>query len=177
MSETSSNLILIGKIVRTRGIKGQLKVLPLTDFPEQFNALDRVYILSDSGNEQKIIKSVQFIKNIPHLYLEGVFTIEQAEPFIGREIFIDKGQLIALPEGSFSFEEIEGCEVISEAGETVGVLKDVLHLPASDVLVIDRKGIEILIPFVKELIPVVDTENRRIEVVNMPSLWEGDHLS
>jgi len=177
MSETSRNLILIGKFVRTRGIRGQLKVLPLTDFPEQFQLLDRIYVSSDKGSEPVKINSVQFIKNLPCLFLTGIDSIEQAEIFIGREIYIEPDQRIVLPEGSYRFEEIDGFEVVSSAGEPVGILKDVMHLPASDVLVIDRKGKEVLIPFVEKLVPLIDKENRLIEVADMPSLWEGDHLS
>lgn len=176
MSEINSNLILIGKFVRVRGIRGQLKVLPLTDFPEQFNSLDRIYVSSAKGSELVNVKSVQFIKNLPCLFLKGVESIEQAELFIGREIYIEPEQRIALPEGSYRFEEIDGFKVVSSSGELVGVLKDVMHLPASDVLVIDRKGKEVLIPFVGSLVPLVDKENRLIKVADMPSLWEGDHL-
>lgn len=164
-------LILIGKIVKTRGIRGQVKVYPLTDFLEQFAHLEAVKIRIGDSLEEYSITGIMFQRNSPIIKFQGIDNPDDAEALIGGEIYVERSQRSELPEDSFYFDQLEGGKVISTAGEEVGILVDIYHLPASDVLVIDRNGAEALIPFVKALVPEIDLKKRIIKVIDMPSLW------
>jgi len=166
-----SNFVLIGKITKVRGLKGQMKVYPLTDFPEQFAELDGVYV--DSGDSWKAyqISKASFSGNQIFLNFKGVDTPEEAGALVGSEIYMEDELRMELPQDNFYFDEIEGFKVISAAGEEIGVLVDVYHFPASDTLAVDRKGREVLIPFVKALVPEIDFESGIIKIIDLPTLW------
>jgi 16S rRNA processing protein RimM len=170
----NENLIKIGKIVRTWGLKGQVKVYPLTDCLEQFTQLDYVTISINGSFNRYALRKAVIHKGTPLLKLEGIDTPEKASVLVGGEIYIEREQRSKLPPDNFFLDQISGSKVVSVSGTDVGVLKDILHLTSSDVLVIDRQGKEVLIPFVKSLVPSVDANRRTIKVVDMPSLWEDD---
>jgi 16S rRNA processing protein RimM len=165
---------LIGKIVKTRGLKGELKVQSLTDFPHQFADLE--YILLRKGKFKKSLKiqQVKFQGNFIYLNLSGINSQEQALIFVGCDIYIENMQMIALPPDYFRFEQIKDFQIVSLSGENIGTLQDIEHFPASDMLVIDGNGKEILIPFVKELVPEVNLADKVIKIVDMPSLWREE---
>jgi len=167
-----SNFILIGQLTKTRGLKGELKVYSLTDFPDQFFELNTVYLKKDGSIiPHQIIDAISHGTNI-FLKFEGYTDLEASQMLIGSEIYIPRNQRMELPSDSYYFDEIEGFEVESSSGEFIGRLVDINHYPASDVLVIDNNGKLTEIPFVRELIPEVDSKNRKITVIDMPSLWE-----
>ncbi len=149
-----------------------MKILPLTDFVERFGELESVFLEIDGSMERYAVSKMAFHRNMPLMNLEGIDTVDEAEELVGTEVYIERSQRGSLPDDSFYFDEIEGFRVVSAAGETIGILKDVYHLPASDCLVVEREGEERLIPFVKELVSGVDIEAGIITVVDMPSLWE-----
>jgi len=167
-------LILIGKIVKVRGIRGQVKVYPLTDFLEQFANLKSVTIRIGDSMEDYSVTGIMFQRKLPILKFQGIDNPDDARTLIGGEIYFKRSQRIELPEDNFYFDQLEGFKVVSTAGEEVGILVDIYHLPASDVLVIDRDGAEALIPFVKALVPEMNLEERIIKVVDMPSLWTAE---
>lgn len=169
----SDNLISIGRIVRARGLKGQLKVQPFTDFLKQFSGKDYFFLYKFGECRKVEVENVQFIKGVPYILFKGVDSPEKAQESIGWEILIEASQRTRLPKDTYYFEEIEGFQVESETGEPVGILKDILKLPAADTFVVNCKGKEALIPFVGELVLKVDKRKKVIIVKDMPSLWEG----
>ncbi len=163
--------ILIGEIVKTRGLKGELKVRPLTDVIGQFESSDRLYLAVDKSMTPFDVVSAGIYKNSVYLSLQGIDSIEDAEKLIGCDIYITPEQRIPLSDDIYYFDSLQGSEVVSETGESIGKLTDVYHLPASDILVIDREGAETLIPFVEALVTKIDPERKIITVIDMPSLW------
>ena len=176
MVSDSDALILIGKIVRPRGLRGQVKVLPLTDFVEQFELLDKVIIHLNGDYSEYHIENVQILKNIPYLSFRGIENIDSAEKLRNCDIFMRENQRMQLPDDSFYFNDIEGFNVITTEGTEVGILYDIEHLPSSDLLVVEREDKKVLIPFVRDIVPVVDMKNRKIVIIHEPSFWEGDHI-
>lgn len=168
-------LLHIGTIVRTRGLAGQVKVLPLTDLLEQFTGMEQVYLRLGDKLETRTISAVQFIRQIPYIKFAGIDSVEAAETLRGGEILIPRSQRIKLPRDAFYFDEISNFTVKSTEGEIIGALKDVEHLPASDLLIVERQGREILIPFVKQWVTKVDRKNRTIVIVHEPSLWDENN--
>lgn len=164
--------ILVGVITKIRGLKGQLRVFPLTDLPEQLVHLKTVMVLKVDSWTEYPVEGVTLQGRFAFFKLAGIDTAEAAEALAGRELYIEAGQRIRLPKNHYYLDEIADFEVLSLSDEEVGRLVEVKHFPASDMLIIDRGGKEVMIPFVKELVLEVNLKSRRIVVADMPSLWE-----
>jgi 16S rRNA processing protein RimM len=154
------DFFLIAKIVSVAGKDGFLKVTSFSDFPERFLNLQKVYI--DFFGEKKLFL-VEKVKNKSRgilLKFKGFNTEKDAQPLVGKEIYVDKINLVKLPEGYFFVHDIIGCEVFRNQ-KKFGILKDVLVFPANDVYIIEEAGgSEILIPAVKDYIQSFDPEKK-----------------
>ena len=158
----------IGKIVNTHGVKGELKVVPLTDDPERYLKLKWVYVDKKSGLEKYMVESVKFFKSFVILKLKEIEDMTQAEAL--RELFIkiDRKDAVKLPKNAFFISDILGCLVFDIEGKELGKLVDVLQTGSNDVYVVKRESApDLLVPALKSVVREVDVENRRI-VVELP---------
>lgn len=147
---------LIAKIEQLSGNNGFVKIRSLSDFPERFLNLKKIYI--DFWGDKKIffVEEVRKQRDIYLLKLKKFDTRRDSRVLVGREIFIDHSEVVKLPEDHFFVHDLLGCKVFIK-DEMVGVVKDVLKLPANDVIVLELKdGKEKLIPFVLEFIDRFD---------------------
>jgi len=154
----------VGKIICPWGIRGQVKVEPLTDDPKRFKNLPEVFIeFTDSPVFFKI-ESVAFVKNyFPIIKLEGINSRQEAETLRGYYIKIPRKYAVKLPKGHFFICDIIGLHVYDESGTYIGTVKDVLQTGANDVYVVesqDKK--EILIPAIKQVVINVDLDNEKM---------------
>lgn len=153
--------INIGKIVTTRGIRGEIKIFPHTNVTDMFDKLKTVYI----GENEEKIEFVKHIKGCVSVKLGGVDTPEEAQKLVGKQVFVDEKMLPSLEENSFYLKDIIGCDVKDAEENFVGKITDVIFTGANDVYEItseeDRK---ILVPAVKEFILNVDIKNKLITV-------------
>ena len=168
------DLICIGEITRIRGLKGEVKVFPLTDFPEQFGFYKKLIVRSGDYQRKLTVAGISFHGKALFMKFKEVKSSLDASELVGAEIVVKKSDRIPLSEDSFYFDDIQGFEVISVSGENIGILKDILHYPASDALVVDNGTSEFEIPFVRELVPEVNTDLKVIKIIDMPSLWRSD---
>lgn len=161
----------VGQIVNTHGIRGGLKVLPLTDYDERFEELKWVYI---EGLEEKFyITSLQYQKNNLIITFKGYQDINQVEKFKGKYLIIDETQRRQLPEDTYYIADILGLEVYTVEGDFLGKIKDVLQAGSNEVYLIEAAGgKEIMIPAVKEFVPEIDLENKRITVKPIEGMIE-----
>ncbi len=150
--------ILIGKIIKPQGIKGELKVLALTDTPEIFAGIKDVYI---DGEEQKIL-SCRVADGV-YISLKGVADRNAAEEMRNKDIFADKSQL---PEedGRWFISDILGCLVVLDDGGEVGTVMDVTSRGSTDIFTAVKNGRSAMFPFLKELIVSVDLTKKRIVI-------------
>lgn len=164
----------IGKIVNTSGLKGLLKVMPLTDDITRFEDLETIYIQIGKNLVEKKIEDVKYIKNMVLLKLEGIDNIDEAEKYKNLYIKINKKDAIELPEDSYLIVDIVKCDVYTEEGELLGKMIDVLDTGSNDVYVVkNSEGKEILLPAIKEVIKSVDISNKKIIVKLMDGLiWK-----
>lgn len=164
----------IGKIVNTSGLKGLLKVMPLTDDITRFEDLETIYIQIGKDLVEKKIEDVRYIKNMVLLKLEGIDNIDEAEKYKNLYIKINKKDAIELPEDSYLIVDIVKCDVYTEEGELLGKMIDVLDTGSNDVYVVkNSEGKEILLPAIKEVIKSVDISNKKIIVKLMDGLiWK-----
>lgn len=164
----------IGKIVNTNGLKGLLKVMPLTDDITRFEDLETIYIQIGKDLVEKKIEDVKYIKNMVLLKLEGIDSIDEAEKYKNLYIKINKKNAVELPEDSYLIVDVIKCDVYTDEGELLGKMIDVLDTGSNDVYVVkNSEGKEILLPAIKEVIKSVDIANKKIIVKLMDGLiWE-----
>jgi 16S rRNA processing protein RimM len=156
----------VGKIVNTQGIKGEVRVISTTDFPEERYKKGNVLFLFLPKNETPIevtIKSHRRHKNFDLLLFEGYENINDAEKFRDGILKVPESQLGKLEEGEFYFHEIIGCLVFTKNGEEVGKITEVLTPGANDVWVVKgQDGKEILIPYIDDVVKKVDIKEKII---------------
>ena len=166
------SLIAIGKIGRPHGIRGEVKVVPLTDWPERFQYLRSVYLEAEGEEGVWVeVERAQVRGNRIILKLAGIEERDQAEQVRGRVLKVYEEEL-PLPEGYFHVFRLIGMDVRSSAGETMGTIVDVLRMPSHDIYVIDSNGREIMIPAVKKFVKRVDIENNVMIVEPIEGLLE-----
>ena len=119
----------VGKVVNTRGLRGEIKVYPLIDELDAFNEFEYLLIKDTSYN----IKGVKFFKNMVFVTLEGIDTVEKAEALKNYPCFLYEKDLPELSEGEFYIKDILGMEVITDENISLGVVSDVLRTGSNDV--------------------------------------------
>lgn len=156
------SLVAIGKIVGPHGIEGGIKVLPLTDFPEQRFARNK-YIHLENFEKLKI-SDVKIFPKRCLLFIEGIDNRNAAEKLRGKYIYAKEDEKIRLPKGSYLVNDIIGCLIIDVGGEELGTVIEVLGGKANDVYVLSKKNKEFMLPAVKEAIINIDIKEKVIEV-------------
>lgn len=163
----SSEWISIGQIVGALGLRGQVKVMPLTDFHARFEAGNRVMI----EDEWYEILECSWHRGRPNLRLTGLKKREDAEKMQWKYLKVPADSLPTLEEDEYLLEDLIGLQVETEEGEKLGEVTDVLALPAQDVLVIG----EIMIPVVDEFVKEIDLDAKLIRVKIIPGM-RGEEL-
>jgi 16S rRNA processing protein RimM len=158
-------MIAVGRISKSVGIKGELKVVPLTDDPHRFSRLTTVWIGRDEETSERCtISSVRISEGGVLLKLKEVGSRTDAERRRNSFVFIPEKDASGPSKGSYYIHEIIGMEVSTDRGEALGRVRDVLKLPGNDVWVVLCGKREILIPVTKEIIASVDVEGRAIVI-------------
>jgi 16S rRNA processing protein RimM len=166
-------LIAIGKVLKPWGVRGEVKVQSLTDFPERFKDLRRVYLVSPRGNEIVCaVKSARSLGGMPLLLLEGYDSPEKARTIASWLIKIPQEEAVPLPEGQYYWFELIGMVVLSEEGERLGEITDVFATGSNDVYVMKRDGGEVYIPATKEIVKQIDRKARTMIIHVMEGLLE-----
>jgi 16S rRNA processing protein RimM len=154
--------MVIGEIAGAFGVRGEMKVQPLTDFPERFDDLTEVFV----GRQRRVV-TVERVRKQGDRFLvklAGIDTPEAVDTLRHAEIAIPRDQAMVLPEGHFYLEEIIGAAVLDEAGAPVGTVRDVLRTGSNDVFVVRGSAGERLIPAIADAIVSLDVAEKRIVV-------------
>lgn len=157
----------IGKIVNTHGVKGELKVLPLTDSSERFFDLKWAFVGKENNNLTKYnFERVKLHKGFVIIKLKEINSMNEAELLKDNFIKVDRENAVKLPENTYFICDLIECEVYNEdTGEKLGILKEVLQTGSNDVYVVkNRNSEEILIPALKSVVKKVSVEDGRIWV-------------
>lgn len=165
----------IGEIVNTHGIKGEVKVIPLTDSQDRFDDLDWVY-LDRGGKLEKIsIEGIKHIRSTVILQLKDIETVEAAEALKGLFLLVDRKNAVKLPSHCYFICDILGVEVQDMSGASYGKLTEVLHTGSNDVYVVkNEEGREILLPALKSVIREVSLEAGVMKVVIPEGLLDDE---
>lgn len=154
-------LLQVGIISSTHGIRGEVKVFPTTDDVKRFRKLKHVIL--DTGKEHLPleIEGVKFFKQFAILKFKGMDNINDIEKYKGKSLLVDRANAVRLRKNEYFIADLIGVEVYTEDGEAFGILKDVLETGANDVYIVDSKRHgEVLIPAIKQCILDVDVEKR-----------------
>ena len=159
------NYLRIGLIAKTHGVRGEVKVHPTTDDPKRFDDLEEV--LLDTGKDliRLEIQAVKYFKNYVILKFKGIDDINDIEKYKGKDLLITKENAVPLEDNEFFIHDLIGLEVVTEDGEKLGILNDILSTKANDIFQVKREdGKEILIPSIKDCILDIDLDQKKIRV-------------
>jgi len=171
--EGADNLISVGRIARPHGIRGEVKVTPLTDWPEKYEEFRSVYLeLEDKNGEWVDIEKARIQGSRVILKLSGIDDRTHAETIRGYNLKVREETCSALPDGSYRISHLIGLGVNTTSGEQLGTIVDVMRMPSQDVYIIDAGGKEILIPAVKKFIKQVDVQNKVMIIEPIEGLLE-----
>ena len=152
-------LFLTGIVLKPKGLKGELKVKPVTDFPERFLKRREYYV--GKTPEDAVVRKVLSAKlnqGFAWLMLEGVGSREEAEAMAGCHLYVPGNALEPMPDGRAYIHELIGLEAFDEAEGRVGKISDVLQMPAHDVYEIDTGSGKVLVPAVEDFIIETDLD-------------------
>ncbi len=154
----------VGMILRPQGIKGEVKIQPLTDDPERFWELSSVWLETEDRREVKIqVNRVE--PNAVYAFLEGCHSREGAEPLRHVYLSLPREQAVKLPENSWFVCELEGMDVYVD-GKPLGTLCEVIQTGGVDVYAVEKTGGgKLYFPALRRIIQTVDIENRRMDLI------------
>ena len=158
------DLLKVGVITTTHGVRGEVKVYPTTD-ADRF--LDLEYVLLDTGREKRKleIENVKYFKNLVILKFKGIDNINDIEMYKKRELWVPREEAQELEDDEYYIADLIGMELYLEDGSRFGTLKDVMETGANDVYIVTtEEGKEVLIPAIHDCILDVDVEANRMEI-------------
>ena len=159
------DLITIGRVIRPHGIDGTLKVLPLTDFPQHFKSLKGIFLVKGRITKTTV-EHTRFHKGHVLIKVKQCRDRSAAEKWIGAEVKIDSQDLWPLQNGEYYRFQIEGLNVITEEGECLGNVTEIISTGSNDVYVVKKGKKEYLLPAIKEVIKLIDLE-RKVMIVHL----------
>ena len=170
------DLYQVGSITQTHGIRGEVKVFPLTDDISRFKNMKN--LLLDAGKEGYIsleVENARPQKNLVILKFKGIDNINDIEKYKGHGLYVTKDNRVDLKEDEYFIADLIGCDVYldSDKDNRFGTISDVMETGANDVYEITlESGKTVLVPAIKDCILDVDIEGRRMEIHLMEVLMD-----
>ena len=162
----SAEYITVGKLGRTRGLRGEIFVTPTTDFPDRFLHLKDILVKSRDGWDKLKIESTRLISGRPVIKFKNIDSPEDATRLTNRILAVPKDEVVELPDDSFYIFDLVGSKVFDkETDELIGEIIEVKQYPANDVYEIltpDEK--KIYCPAVKQFVTEIDVENKKVVI-------------
>ncbi len=167
------DLLQVGVITTTHGVRGEVKVFPTTDDPARYKKLKQVILDTGTGKQELEIAGVRFSKNLVIVKFKGIDDINDVQKYVKKSLYVTRENAVELKEGEYFIADLIGLLVRTDEGELLGELTDVLQTGANDVYVVRQEsGEELLIPVIKECIREVDLKGRSMQVHLLPGLRE-----
>ena len=143
---------VIGKIAAPHGVRGEVRIVPLTDFPERFENLKSVFLEDDSKLEVEFVKhNNKFII----IKFKNINSRNDIEVYNGKLLMLNRSEIPSLPEGEYYNFDIIGLEVIDDKGVKLGKISEILKTGSNDVYVVDAEK-QILIPALKKVVKEIN---------------------
>jgi len=165
-------MYLIGNVLRPLGIKGEVKIEPISSRLERFKLLKKVFLRKNSI-QTYTIETVRLAGKSVFIKFKDVNTRTAAESLRGAEILVDQNDVIGLEKDEYFIHDLIACHVYSEQGTYLGEIVDVLQLSSNDVYVIKTQtGRELLIPAIKDVVKRVEPESKKIIIHLLEGLMD-----
>lgn len=159
------DLLEVGKIINTHGLRGEVKVAAWTDTPDVFEDLSTVYIKNKNEYAPLTVGSVKYQKNNLIVKFRELSDINEAEPLKNSVLYAERSELGELEEGVYYIADLIGVTVKKDSGEVIGKIKDVMQTGANDIYVVARKDMkDLLIPVLPDVVLSVDIEAKEAVV-------------
>jgi len=174
-AETGEDYVVVARILRTRGLRGEVVAEILTDFPERFDDTRELTMLDAEGRARATLELEKhwFQKNRVIFKFKNLDSIEAVEHLIPADLAIPEAECVALEEDEFYEWQLVGCATETIDGQSIGQVAEVLHTGGVPVLVIyDEQKREHLVPLAREICVEVDVENKIIRVDPPDNLLE-----
>lgn len=165
------DLLQVGIITTTHGVNGEVKVFPTTDDPARFKKLKQVIL--DTGREKisLTVTQVRFFKNLVILKFKDYDNINDVEKWKSKGLYVTRENAVKCEEGEYFIADLVGMSVVSDEGEALGELSEVLSTGANDVYVVTKAGErDLLLPAIRECILSIDLDERVMKVHVMDGL-------
>ena len=159
------DLFRIGSLATTHGVHGEVKVYPTTDDPGRYKKIKEVIL--DNGKEKKTahIEQTKFFKQMVIVKFKEYHTMDEAEKLRGYELYVTREHAIPLKKNEYYIADLIGMMVLTDEGNELGIIEDVLQTGANDVYVVKQSsGKEVLLPAIKDCILSVDVEAKVMKV-------------
>ncbi len=165
-------MLRVGVITTTHGVHGEVKVFPTTDDAHRFKKLKKVYL--DLGKEllPVTVEGVKFFKQMVIVKFEELNDMDKAAAYRNRDILIDREDAMPLAENEFYICDLIGLDVITDKGETLGILSEVLQTGANDVFEVTLPNKEtVLIPYIEDCVKEISLTEGKVTVHILPGLF------
>lgn len=166
-------LNLVGTIVGTHGIKGEVKVKSDTSFA-RFTVGNTLYLKQGNNTKEIVINSHRVHKNMDLITFNNLKNINDVLEYVGSEIYVDVSDLDELEDDEYYYDDLIGLIAYTEEGKELGVIQDINEVPQGIILVLEKPDqTTALIPFVEEFIAEVNIEENKIIITPIEGLlWE-----
>lgn len=159
------NLLRVGVISSTHGIKGEVKVYPTTDSKERFLSLKEVFLVTKNEKKTLEIENVKFFKQMVIIKFKGIDNINDIEKYKNAELYVNREEGTPLSADEYYFADLIGMTCYSDTGELLGELTEVLETGANDVYVINGETYkDLMVPAIKDCILNVDVVNSKMKI-------------
>lgn len=167
-------MLIVGRVLGPHGVRGEMRIDPLTDDPARFKSLRGASI----GGRWYEVAACRLSAGRVLLKLEGVAEPDAIRALSGEYLRIPAEAAVPLPEGSYYYFQLVGLRAETTCGESLGTLVEVLPLAANDVYVVRGDRGEVLLPATREVIKEIDLSSSRLLVEPVPGLlpWERDEI-
>lgn len=161
-----AELIAVARVVKVRGLRGEVAAELLTDFPERFEWTEELIAVTPAGGRETLaVEQSRLHAGRVLLKFAGYDTPEAAQALVGFELCVPESEAVELEEGEFFDWQLEGCRVETVGGESLGSVREVWHYGAAPILVVrDEEKRETLIPLARSICVVIDPDAKLIRV-------------
>ena len=167
--------LIIGKIGGAHGVRGEVKVIPLTDDVRRFSSLKDCLILDEKEHlkETREVEKSRVDDSRTLIKFKGIDDRDEVSKLTGYYIGVSREDAVKLPEGRYFIADLIGLTVVDESRGDLGTIKDIINSGASDIIIVKRKGKnELLIPYLNAIVKNVDLSSGKMDVILPEGLYE-----
>lgn len=164
-----SRFLAVGRVIKPHGVNGEVRVEPMTDQPERFGWLKAIFVGEDKPRRVGVV-SARRHGDFVLLKLDGYPTRTEAELLRNELLQVPEDEAIPLEEGEYFLHQLLGLQVVTESGQNLGRLTEVLETGANNVFIIDGPGGELLVPDIPDVVLEVDVAGGRVVIRPLPGL-------